>query len=147
MFVLSNCSHMENKGITEEAKLLAKGVGLRFAKFISNKGLSSVAEKSGFHYSALRNSAIGKYNPSLETIFQVKLAYGKEFDDVYVFTGQVGEVDAGENKEDILNKDCHILERQILLLQDRIMDKDQQIQDLKRDKEFLQSLIKRNNNT
>ncbi len=129
----------ESKGVSEEAKELAKGVKSRFSDFVSSIGLADVANKSGFHYSALRNSVVGKYNPSLETIFQIKLAYGDSFDEVYVFTGK--DIKTKINNPVSKNTENEQLEQKIAALEEKILEREQQIQDLKQDKFFLQNLI------
>ena len=133
------------RGVSDESKELARQVQIRFAEFVNDKGLAAVANKSGYHYSALRNSAIGKYNPSLETIFQVKLAYGDEFDDVYVFTGKkLKAEDVVSVTEDTEIKQYDQSETRIIALEEKIIEKEQLIQDLKQDKLFLQSIINKN---
>lgn len=134
------------KGVSNEAKAYARQVRMRFVEFLKSKGLSEVSNQSGCNYQALRNSFVeeGGYNPSLETIFQVKLGYGDEFDDIYVFTGKkIHKQELGEPIEKLHTSEIEGIKEQVLDLQTKLREKDEQIKELKEDKSFLQSIIKK----
>lgn len=133
------------KGVSYAAKAHAREVRRRFVEFVKSKGLSEVSEKSGCNYQALRNSYVdeGGYNPSLETIFQVKLGYGDEFDEVYVFTGKKIKLETLEIQGYMNEITSQPVDDQLAALQEKLKEKDEQIKELKEDKAFLQSIIKK----
>jgi hypothetical protein len=138
-------SETAKKGVSDEAKAMAKEIRDRFVKFVTDEGLSEVSEKTGCNYQALRNSAVTGYNPSLETICQVKIGYGDEFDDVYVFTGKRFET---VNKDlptvqSSDNSQIELLNQRLAILQDKLTERENQILELKMDKMFLKDLIKK----
>lgn len=93
----------------------------------------------------VHNISKGKYTPSLETIFNFKVGYGDEFDEIYMLTGKkiTSDEKTIEPVQPIANTEDRALNEQLLILRGKLEEKDIQIQDLKQDKEFLQSLIKR----
>jgi len=133
------------KGLSKEAQTLSEGVRDRFVEFVKGKGLTEVSKKTNLNYQVLRNSAVTGYRPSLDTVFQVKLGYQEEFDEVYVFTGRKekahtvhDEVERPTNREG-----STVLQEQLTALQEKLREREEQISDLRRDKEFLQSLVRK----
>ena len=124
---------------------LTKAVKDRLKEFLKDKKLSEVSKITGCHYTVVHNISNGKYTPSLETIFQFKLGYGHEFDEVYIFTGRREKVHTVHDEVERLSirEGSKALQEQLTALQEKLREREEQISDLKRDKEFLQSLIKK----
>lgn len=128
------------KGVSEEAKALAKEVRDRFVEFVTTKGMSEVSDKTGCNYQALRNSVVVGYNPSLDTLCQVKLGYMEELDIEYLFTGKKSEAQpiptVAVNHDDTLPD-------QLRIMKARLSEREEQVKELKNDKAFLQELLKK----
>jgi len=121
---------MENenkKGASDEAKNYAEEVTKRFTEFVKGKGMKEVSDHVRCNYQALRNSVSDGHNPSLVTLCQVILGYYDEIDITYLFTG---------NRKITIPNELPASNDYTRLLEE-------QIQDLKRDKEFLQDLLKK----
>ncbi|WP_018619746.1 hypothetical protein [Spirosoma luteum] len=129
------------KGVSEEAKQMAREIRDRFVSFVTHKGLSEVSDKTGCNYQALRNSAVTGYNPSLETVCQVKLGYGDEFDEVFVFTGKAFQMDNQPPipVSQVAESQVENLKSKLIELQEKISEKDDLISSLKQDKIHLQN--------
>lgn len=127
---------MENenkKGASDEAKKYAEEVTKRFTEFIKGKGMREVSDHVMCNYQALRNSVADGHNPSLVTLCQVILGYPDEIDINYLFTG----------KRDASGKGQILIPDAVPASNDYIRLLEEQIGDLKQDKEFLQSIIKK----
>ncbi len=134
------------KGVSKEAQALTRKLRDRFVEFVKNEGLSEVSKRTGCNYQALRNSVVDGYNPSPDTVFQVKLGYGEEFDEVYIFTGkkvQTHNPADSVSVENISNNQAEVMQERLDMLQEKLNEKEQQIQELKQDKAFLQDLVKK----
>ena len=129
----------------ENAESLTDAVKARFKEFLNGRKLSEVSKKTGCHYTVVHNISNGKYTPSLETVFNFKLGYRDEFDEVYILTGKkIGTNEKPfELAQQIPNLEDKILHEQLLILREKLKEKDEQIRDLKQDKDFLQALLKR----
>ena len=130
------------KGVSKEAQALSKKLRDRFVDFVKAEGLSEVSKRTGCNYQALRNSVVDGYNPSLDTVFQVKLGYGDEFDEVYIFTGKKLDLPVDSMDGEADNQVGQLQER-LTALQEKLNEREEQIQELKSDKAFLQGLIKK----
>lgn len=134
------------KGVSPEAQALTRKFRDRFVEFVKREGLSEVSKRTGCNYQALRNSVVEGYNPSPHTVFQVKLGYGEEFDEVYVFTGRKIRADESNDlREDTkghLNPSDTVYDDNTALLREKLYERERQIIELKKDKKFLQNVIK-----
>lgn len=117
----------DKKGISQDAKEYSEQVTRRFTEFIKGIGMKEVSDKVLCNYQALRNSVSGGHNPSLDTLCQVKLGYMEELDINYLFTG--------ERRSDSNRSERHSSDEHVRFLEE-------QVEELKRDKEFLQDLIR-----
>lgn len=133
------------KGVSKQAQELSEKVRDRFVAFVKKKGLTEVAKQTNLSYQVLRNSAVTGYRPSLDTVFQVKLGYQEEFDEVYVFTGKepVDQVLQAEVVRPTGAEEVTRLQAQLMAFQEKLKERDEQISELKQDKAFLQSLVKK----
>ncbi|GAB3570549.1 hypothetical protein GCM10027578_26940 [Spirosoma luteolum] len=125
------------KGVSEEAKAYSKQIRDRFVEFVKERGIKEVSSRTNCSIHALRNSVVQGYNPSLDTICQVKLGYKDEFSEVYLFQGKLSEdhvIEAGD--------DVDSLKEQLRYAQEKLAEKEETIKELKSDKAFLQDLIK-----
>ncbi|RYF73830.1 MAG: hypothetical protein EOO39_09690 [Cytophagaceae bacterium] len=133
------------KGVSKQAQELSEKVRDRFVDFVKKKGLTEVAKQTNLSYQVLRNSAVTGYRPSLDTVFQVKLGYKEEFDEVYVFTGKqpIGQALQAEAERTTSEEVVTGLQAQLMATQEKLKEREEQISELKADKAFLQSLIKK----
>ncbi|MEZ0483176.1 hypothetical protein [Fibrella aquatica] len=125
--------------------LLTQAVKDRFKEFLNGRKLSEIAKITGCHYTVVHNISKGKYTPTLETVFNFKLGYGDEFDEVYILTGKRINTDkkTSELVQDVADSEHRVIQSQLQALHEKLKEKDEQIRDLKQDKEFLQGLLKR----
>lgn len=138
---------MNNLTENRTASAMADDVKTRFREFVELETTSKVAERAGVAYQVIYGAAFGEYRPSLETIFKVKIAYGYDFDEVYVLTGIKRESSAKYRHEDSSphSKQTDIPNtghnEELDFLREKIKYQEITIKDLKSDKDFLQALI------
>lgn len=139
------------------AQLRSEGVKDRFVAFVKEKGLAEVAKQAGLNYQVLRNSAFPSgsgedkktYRPSLDTIFQVADAYPEEFDLLYIMIGELtsgGPIILPDLTQDLTTGNTNDT-NQISVLNQRLIDKDELIAELRNDKAFLQTLLQNQSKT
>jgi hypothetical protein len=129
-----------------DTETLKNAVKDRFKEFLKEAKLSEVAKITGCQYTVVHNLSKGKHAPSLETIFNFKLGYGNEFDEVYMLTGKKAATGEKiiESTQSISDSEKITLYERLLSLGERLEEKDKQIQELLRqDRDFLQSQLER----
>lgn len=148
---------MNDSDKKKKAQLRSDGVKDRFVAFVKEKGLAEVAKHAGLNYQVLRNSAFPSgngddkktYRPSLDTIFQVADAYPEEFDLLYIMTGAKASgspvilPDLAQDQSTGNSSETN----QISILNQRLIDKDELIAELRNDKAFLQTLLQNQSKT
>lgn len=112
---------------------LTNAVKGRFMEFLKEAKLSEVAKLTGCHYTVVHNLSKGKHAPSLETIFNFKLGYGDQFDEIYMLTGKrLTTRESNEPTQPISDSEKITLYERLLSQSERLEEKDKQIQELLR---------------
>ncbi|MGM9512439.1 hypothetical protein ACS5NO_32205 [Larkinella sp. GY13] len=131
---------MNTKGTSDEARDYSAQVRDRFIQFFTERGMKAVSDKTGCNEQVFRNCLNGT-RPAVDTLCQVKLGYGEEFDINYLFTGIKSEPAEIPTPADNSQFEAIIenLKKQLGVSQEKIGEKDDLIKSLKEDKVHLQN--------
>jgi len=122
------------KGTSDEAKKFGDQVRDRFIEFVDERGIREVSDKTGCNEQVFRNPRNGT-RPAIDTLCQVKIGYGDEFDINYLFTGEKAK--APESSE----SETSLLREKIEALTAKLAENNSLIKELRADKFLLQEVI------
>lgn len=122
-----------DKGTSDEAKEFGSQVRDRFIEFFTKRGIREVSDRTNCNEQVFRNCLNGT-RPAIDTLCQVKLAYGHEFDINYLFIGEKAEKP---------ESNTHSLTDKIDELERKLAERESLINELRTDKALLQDVIKK----